>query len=67
MVQMENGNVQTKKHGRRRGGQHGRRANDQQASGGNQSGNQADGNQLRPEGRFGSKDRSSRRSRGRSR
>jgi len=61
-----NGNVQTKKHGRRRGGQQGRRANDQQASG-NQSGNQANGNQLRPEGRFGSKNRSSRRSRGRSR
>ena len=60
-----NGNVQAKKHGRRRGG-HGRNANDQQASG-NHSGNQANGNQLRPEGRSGSKNRSSRRNRGRSR
>ena len=56
-----NGNVQAKKHGRRRGG-HGRNANDQQGSG-----NQANGNQLRPEGRSGSKGRSSRRNRGRSR
>ena len=60
-----NGNVQAKKHGRRRGG-HGRNANDQQASG-NHSGNQANGNQMRPEGRSGSKNRSSRRNRGRSR
>ena len=56
-----NGNVQPKKHGRRRGGL-GRNANDQQASG-----NQVNGNQLRPEGRTGSKSRSSRRNRGRSR
>ena len=56
-----NGNVQAKKHGRRRGG-HGRNANDQQASG-----NQANGNQLRLEGRSGSKNRSSRRNRGRPR
>ena len=62
-----NGNVQAKKHGRRRSGGHGRSANDQQASGGNHSGNQANGNQLRPEGRSGSKNRPSRRNRGRSR
>ena len=55
-----NGNVQAKKHGRRRGGQ--RNANDQQAPG-----NQANGNKLRPEGRSGSKNRSSRRNRGRPR
>lgn len=61
-----NGNVQAKKHGRRRGG-HGRSANDQQASGGNHSGNQANDNQSRPGGRSGSKNRPSRRSRERSR
>jgi len=61
-----NGNVQAKKYGRRRGG-HGRSANDQQASGGNHSGNQANDNQSRPGGRSGSKNRPSRRSRERSR
>ncbi len=59
-----NGNVQSKKHNRRRGGQ-GRNFNDKQASG-NQSGNQSNGNQARPEGRSGGKNRSSRRGRGRS-
>ena len=59
------GNVQPKKHGRRRGGQ-GRHVNDQQASG-NHSGNRANGNQAPPEERSGSKTRSSRRGRGRSR
>ena len=63
--QNRDGNVQPKKHSRRRGG-HGRQVNGQQASG-NQSGNRANGNQARPEGRTGSKNRSSRRGRGRSR
>ena len=54
------GNVQPKKHNRRRGGQ-GRNFNDKQASG-----NHSNGNQSRPEGRPGGKTRSSRRGRGRS-
>ena len=59
------GNLKQKKHGRHRSSQ-GRKFNDTQNSG-NQSGNRTNGNQAIPEGRSGSKSRSARRGRGRSR